>query len=96
MNDNEELNPYFNPIPFLESLKGKKISVKLKWGHEYKGILLNYDDYMNLQMQEVEEWLNDQLKGNVEEILLRCNNVLYIRELDEEEDNSQMKTEIEA
>ena len=44
----EETNPYFNPIPFLESLKGKLINVKLKWGHEYKGILLNYDNYMNL------------------------------------------------
>lgn len=84
MSETDELNPYFNPIPFLESLKGKKISVKLKWGHEYKGILLNYDDYMNIQMQDCEEWLNDQLKGSIGEILLRCNNVLYIRELDQE------------
>lgn len=84
MSDTDELNPYFNPIPFLESLKGKKISVKLKWGHEYKGILLNYDDYMNIQMQDCEEWLNDQLRGSIGEILLRCNNVLYIRELDQE------------
>lgn len=49
----DETNPYFNPIPFLESLKGKLINVKLKWGHEYKGILLNYDNYMNLQMENV-------------------------------------------
>lgn len=84
MSETDELNPYFNPIPFLESLKGKKISVKLKWGHEYKGVLLNYDDYMNIQMQDCEEWLNDQLKGSIGEILLRCNNVLYIRELDQE------------
>ena len=44
---NEEIS-YFNPIPFLENLKGKKVNIKLKWGQEYKGIFLNYDDYINV------------------------------------------------
>ena len=26
-----------NPKPFLNSLTGKSVMVKLKWGHEYKG-----------------------------------------------------------
>ena len=30
-----------NPKPFLNSLTGKSVMVKLKWGHEYKGRVLN-------------------------------------------------------
>jgi small nuclear ribonucleoprotein F len=37
-----------NPTPFLNLLKGKKVIVRLKWGHEYKGILLASDKYMNV------------------------------------------------
>lgn len=29
-----------NPKPFLNELTGKPVMVKLKWGHEYKGILV--------------------------------------------------------
>lgn len=40
--------PFVNPFPFLESLKGQRIEVKLKWGQIYKGILIAFDNYMNL------------------------------------------------
>ena len=39
-----------NPKPFLNSLTGKPVMVKLKWGHEYKGFLVSVDGYMNLQV----------------------------------------------
>jgi small nuclear ribonucleoprotein F len=39
-----------NPKPFLNSLTGKPVMVKLKWGHEYKGYLVSVDGYMNLQV----------------------------------------------
>ncbi len=39
-----------NPKPFLSGLTGQQIIVKLKWGMEYKGILLAIDSYMNLQV----------------------------------------------
>jgi small nuclear ribonucleoprotein F len=39
-----------NPKPFLNSLTGKPVIVKLKWGHEYKGYLVSVDGYMNLQV----------------------------------------------
>ena len=41
-----------NPKPFLNSLTGKPVMVKLKWGHEYKGFLVSVDGYMNLQVWE--------------------------------------------
>ena len=39
-----------NPKPFLNGLTGKPVVVKLKWGMEYKGILVSTDNYMNVQV----------------------------------------------
>jgi small nuclear ribonucleoprotein F len=40
-----------NPKPFLAGLTGQEVVVKLKWGMEYKGVLLAIDSYMNLQVR---------------------------------------------
>ncbi|KAL4438450.1 hypothetical protein ABPG74_009489 [Tetrahymena malaccensis] len=71
-----------NPKPFLEDLLGKQIVVKLKWGWELKGTLLSTDLYMNLHLLNAEEWVKGENKGTLGEILIRCNNVLYIRGVD--------------
>lgn len=68
-----------NPKPFLNELTGQVIVVKLKWGMEYKGRLLSVDSYMNLQLGEAEEYVDGTLAGTLGEILIRCNNVLYLR-----------------
>lgn len=39
-----------NPKPFLAGLTGNPVIVKLKWGMEYKGVLMASDAYMNLQV----------------------------------------------
>ena len=84
-----------NPKPFLNALTGKPVLVKLKWGMEYKvfrtthfqvqfiftiqGYLVAVDGYMNLQLANSEEYIDGALAGHLGEILVRCNNVLYIR-----------------
>ena len=68
-----------NPKPFLTELVDKEIMVKLKWGMEYKGKLLSFDSYMNLQLGETEEIVEGESTGVLGEVLIRCNNVLYIR-----------------
>ncbi|KAG5176741.1 putative small nuclear ribonucleoprotein F, partial [Tribonema minus] len=73
-----------NPKPFLTELTGKAVLVKLKWGMEYRGFLLSVDSYMNLQLANTEEYVNGQLAGSLGEVLIRCNNVLYIRAAPEE------------
>ncbi|XP_065912137.1 small nuclear ribonucleoprotein F-like [Dysidea avara] len=80
-----------NPKPFLNSLTGKPVVVKLKWGMEYKGYLVSTDGYMNLQLANTEEYIDGQLAGNLGEVLIRCNNVLYVRGMDEDEDDAEMK-----
>jgi len=74
-----------NPKPFLNSLTGKPVSVKLKWGQVYKGYLVSVDGYMNLQLAETEEYVNGNCTGNLGEVLIRCNNVLYVKVVDEDD-----------
>nr|AIX87795.1 cellular protein AbCp-94 [Androctonus bicolor] len=80
-----------NPKPFFNSLTGKPVVVKLKWGMEYKGYLVSVDGYMNLQLANTEEYIDGNCTGNLGEILIRCNNVLYVRGVEEEEEDGEMK-----
>ncbi|CAO3679802.1 unnamed protein product [Umbelopsis vinacea] len=73
-----------NPKPFLNELTGKPVMVKLKWGGEYKGFLVSVDLYMNLQLANTEEFEDGVSTGTLGEVLIRCNNVLYIRGVDED------------
>lgn len=54
---------------------------RLKWGMEYKGVLVSVDSYMNLQLANTEEYIDGASAGNLGEVLIRCNNVLYVRGL---------------
>ena len=71
-----------NPIPFLYELVSKTILVRLKWGIEYKGVLMSFDKYMNLQLKDAEEIINGETKGALGEIIIRCNNVLFVKEFE--------------
>ncbi|KAL7537113.1 hypothetical protein ACHAXR_007596 [Thalassiosira sp. AJA248-18] len=68
-----------NPKPFLADLTGKNVRVRLKWGQEYQGKLASSDAYMNLQLENTEEFIDGQFAGALGEVLIRCNNVLYIK-----------------
>jgi len=74
-----------NPKPFLNQLTGKPVMVKLKWGMEYRGYLVSVDGYMNMQLANTEEFVEGSKAGNLGEILIRCNNVLYVKGIDEGE-----------
>ncbi|AFP65215.1 small nuclear ribonucleoprotein F (nucleomorph) [Chroomonas mesostigmatica CCMP1168] len=67
-----------NPKFFLKTRQDKMILVKLKWGMEYRGILQSFDAYMNIRMKNAEEWIYNEKAGFLEEVLIRCNNILYI------------------
>lgn len=47
------------------------VFVKLKWGLEYKGYLLSSDAYMNLQLEQCEEYCDGKSQGNLGEVLIR-------------------------
>ena len=53
--------------------------VKLKCGHEYKGYLVSVDAHMNLQLAQTKEFIDGNFTKKLGEVLVRCNNVLYVR-----------------
>lgn len=71
-----------NPKPFLADLTGKHVRIRLKWGQVYQGRLASSDAYMNLQLEDTEEFIDGQFAGALGEVLIRCNNVLYIKAAD--------------
>lgn len=54
--------------------------MRLKWGEtEYKGRLVSVDSYMNIQLTNAQEFLNQKFTSDLGQILIRCNNVLWIK-----------------
>ncbi|KUI53317.1 putative small nuclear ribonucleoprotein F [Cytospora mali] len=82
-----------NPRPFLQDLVNKEIWVRLKWGEtEYKGRLVSIDSYMNIQLANAEEHIKNNFAGSLGQVLIRCNNVLWIRAADSAEgENGDVK-----
>ncbi|PFH58310.1 hypothetical protein XA68_13891 [Ophiocordyceps unilateralis] len=75
-----------NPRPMLTALVDKTVSVRLKWGEmEYRGQLKAIDSYMNLQLESTKEWTGGSEGGHLGQVLIRCNNVLWIRGVDANE-----------
>nr|POF23328.1 u6 snrna-associated sm-like protein lsm6 [Quercus suber] len=52
------------PGDFLKSICGRPVVVKLNSGVDYRGILACLDGYMNIAMEQTEEYVNGQLKNN--------------------------------
>ncbi len=77
----------------MADLTGKIVQVRLKWGMEYKGRLESSDAYMNLQLLRAEEYIDGEMAGYLGEVLVRCNNVLYIRAADEQDEDGAMQEE---
>ena len=82
-----------NPKPFLMDLIGQHVKVKLKWGMEYYGTLHSADAYMNVQLHNCEEYIEQEFAGKLGTVLIRCNNVLYIvvAEVPEGDHNNQQQ-----
>ena len=43
---------------------------------------------MNLQLANTEEYIDGSLTGNLGEVLVRCNNVLYVRASEDDDEMS--------
>ncbi|KAK1761239.1 hypothetical protein QBC47DRAFT_369454 [Echria macrotheca] len=85
-----------NPRPFLQDLINKDVIVRLKWNEaEYKGRLVSIDSYMNVQLSNTEEYINQKPTGTLGQVLIRCNNVLWITAADSAE-NGDRDTRMEG
>ncbi|KAK9379639.1 uncharacterized protein V2V93DRAFT_373247 [Kockiozyma suomiensis] len=70
--------PSNNPSAFLSQITGAKVSVKLNSGVEYRGDLQCVDGYMNIALEQTEEYVEGELKNKYGDVFVRGNNVLYI------------------
>ena len=67
------------PLTTLQKSTKKNIIVRLKNEVEYKGKMENVDSYMNLIMTDAEELSNGKLVGKFGRVIVRGNNVLFIK-----------------
>jgi U6 snRNA-associated Sm-like protein LSm6 len=67
-----------NPTDFLRSVIGRLVIVKLNSGVTYRGILACLDGYMNIAMEQTEEYINGQLKNTYADTFIRGNNGMSI------------------
>jgi len=67
------------PLTVLQKSTKKKVTVRLKNEVEYKGKMDNVDSYMNLIMTDAEEVYNGKTVANYGRVIVRGNNVLFIK-----------------
>ena len=67
------------PLNVLQKATNKQVAVRLKSEIEYKGKMSNVDPYMNVILIDAEESENGSKKANYGKVVIRGNNVLYIR-----------------
>lgn len=67
------------PLTTLQKSTKKKVTVRLKNEVEYKGKMDNVDSYMNLIMTDAEEIHDDKVITNYGRVIVRGNNVLFIK-----------------
>uniref|UniRef100_A0A3Q3MIU1 U6 snRNA-associated Sm-like protein LSm6 n=1 Tax=Mastacembelus armatus TaxID=205130 RepID=A0A3Q3MIU1_9TELE len=80
------------PSDFLKQIIGRPVVVKLNSGVDYRGVLACLDGYMNIAIEQTEEYVNGQLKNKYGDAFLRGNNgKIYISKCIEQFDLSQKK-----
>jgi len=71
------------PLTALQKNTKKNVIVRLKNDIEYKGKMGNVDSYMNLIMTDAEELKDGKTVEKFGRVILRGNNVLFIKLLNE-------------
>ncbi len=66
------------PGDFLKAVLGRPVVVKLNNATEYRGVLACLDGYMNIALEQTEEYANGVLQNKYGDTFIRGNNVLYI------------------
>jgi len=65
------------PINILERNLNKRLSLLLKDGRVLEGVLIGYDEYMNLVLDDTKE-TKDEVMKKMGKVILRGNNVVTI------------------
>ncbi len=63
----------------LQKSINRKVAIRLKNEIEYRGKMINVDSYMNLILIDAEEFSGDNVLANYGKVVIRGNNVLFIK-----------------
>ncbi|KAJ3294815.1 U4/U6-U5 snRNP complex subunit lsm6 [Borealophlyctis nickersoniae] len=63
-----------SPNDFLQNVIGRPVIVKLNSGVDYRGTLACLDGYMNIALEQTEEYVNGRLKNKYGDCFIRGNN----------------------
>ena len=72
------LDPERKPLNILYKWLNAYIILKLKDGLEYKGRMVQCDNYMNIVLKKASEHFNGELIANYGELFIRGSNISYI------------------
>lgn len=67
------------PLAVLQKAINKKASIRLKTDVEYRGKVANVDAFMNVILVDAEEFENGRLSANYGKVVIRGDNVLYVK-----------------
>lgn len=73
------MEPSKKPLNVLTKQLNSHVAIVLKNGVEYRGTMVRCDSHMNILLQGAVERVNDRLNANYGSILVRGNNILFIR-----------------
>ncbi|MGC8663793.1 MAG: LSM domain-containing protein [Thermoplasmata archaeon] len=65
------------PIKVIEEFMNKRISMLMKDSRILEGVLIGYDEYMNLIINDTEEKMNESIR-KLGIVIVRGNNILRI------------------
>ncbi|KAJ2659099.1 UBX domain protein Ubx2 [Coemansia sp. RSA 1199] len=63
------------PTDFLKHILGQQVFVRLNSGVDYKGVLSCLDGYMNIALEQTEEYVDGELRNRYGDAFIRGNNV---------------------
>jgi len=66
------------PTEFLKLIIGRPVVIKLNSGVEYRGVLACLDGFLNVALEQTEEFEHGRKKSQLGDCFIRGNNVMYI------------------
>lgn len=66
------------PNDFIRSLMGRPVIVRLYSGVDYRGVLGAIDGFMNVALEQTDEYVDGTFRKKYGDCYIRGNNVLYL------------------
>jgi small nuclear ribonucleoprotein len=66
------------PLDSLNKARDKRVIVEVKNGKQYIGVLKSFDIHINLALEDVEEYINGELKRKLGVVFIRGDTITIV------------------